>query len=245
MFIPAWAALAVLFVERTATVTTTAWAEAGAVRRLAVGILVLGLGYLVVGSAVRLVLRGEIEAHDLHRAVRLSAFLAVVVAGGFAWALSTPSSDGSRPGTRTLATAWMIVVLAVNGVEFGTWATHRAETNYRASIAIGRLLPAGTVIQGKLANGLSLENAIRPLFVGNHFGNYDDRLRRDDARYILTYDLPDIGYESSYGSGLIQGILDQYPQRRVIATFEVDETPGPDRAALIDKFPSEPPHARD
>ncbi len=88
-------------------------------------------------------------------------------------------------------------------------------------------------MQGKLANGLSLENRIRPVFVGNGFGNYEDRLERDDVRYILTYDLPTVGYESQDGSGLIQGILDRYPNRHVVATFDVDETPAPDRAALI------------
>jgi hypothetical protein len=137
-------------------------------------------------------------------------------------------------------------VLLWNGVEYGRWATRHTDDNYEASVALGRLLPPGTLVQGKLANGLSLDNRIRPLFVGNGFGNYDDRLRRDDARYILTYDLPRVGYESSDGSGLIQGILDHYPRHRTIATFVVDETPGPDRAALIDKFPDgEPPHARD
>ena len=76
------------------------------------------------------------------------------------------------------------------------------------------MVPAGTLVQGKLANGLALENRIRPLFVGNGFGNYADRLQRDDVRYILTYDLPRIGYESSRRIGLIQGILDRYPGRR-------------------------------
>jgi hypothetical protein len=101
-------------------------------------------------------------------------------------------------------------------------------------------------VHGKLANGMALGNRIRPLFVGNNFGNYADRLQRDDARYILTYDLPRIGYESSDGSGLIQGILDHYPARQVVTTFEVDETRMEDRAVLIDKFPNlSPAHARD
>ena len=69
-------------------------------------------------------------------------------------------------------------------------ASARTDYNYRASVALGRLLPPGTLVQGKLANGLSLDNRIRPIFIGNDFGNYDDRLQRDDVRYILTYDLP-------------------------------------------------------
>jgi hypothetical protein len=57
--------------------------------------------------------------------------------------------------------------------------------NYEASIEIGGASrpPSG---HGKLANGLSLENQIRPVFVGTGFGNYEDRKRRDDVRYILT-----------------------------------------------------------
>ena len=82
---------------------------------------------------------------------------------------------------------------------------------------------------------MALENRIRPVFVGRGFGNYDDRFERDDARYILTYGLPKIGYESQ--PGLIQEILDRYPNRRVIAKFEIDETPGTDQAWLIEKTP--------
>ena len=91
-------------------------------------------------------------------------------------------------------------------------------------------------MHGKLANGLSLENAITPVFVGRGFGNYADRLERDDARYILSYTLPEPGYEGD----VILDVLQHYPQRRVITEFDVQETPGPDRAALILKFPDGP-----
>ena len=86
---------------------------------------------------------------------------------------------------------------------------------------------------GKLANGLSLENRIRPVFIGREFGNYADRLSRGDVRYLLTYLLPRVGYEGS----VIEDVLRAYPQHRVIQTFPVNETPDEDRAALIDKFP--------
>ena len=95
------------------------------------------------------------------------------------------------------------------------------------------MLPPDTLVQGKLANGLSLENRIRPVFIGHEFGNYADRKRRDDVRYILTYIEPLIGFEGSQ----IRDVLEAYPQRRVVMTFDVAETPsGHDRAALIDKF---------
>jgi 4-amino-4-deoxy-L-arabinose transferase-like glycosyltransferase len=73
------------------------------------------------------------------------------------------------------------------------------------------------------------------IFVGHQFGNYADRLARDDVRYILTYSLPEEGRESF--NGLIREILNHYPQRRVIATFDVQETPAVDQAVLIDKRP--------
>lgn len=107
---------------------------------------------------------------------------------------------------------------------------------------LGALLPPGTLVHGKLANGLALENQIAPIFVGRGFGNYADRLTRDDARYILSYTVPEPGYEGD----VILDVLQHYPQRRVITEFDVQETPGPDRAALIAKFPDGPdPRARD
>ena len=95
------------------------------------------------------------------------------------------------------------------------------------------ILPPGTLVHGKLANGLSLENRIRPIFVGRGFGNYDDRKQRDDVRYILTYVAPYVGYEGP----VIRDVLEAYPDRTIIRTFDVAETAtGHDRAALIDKF---------
>ena len=92
-----------------------------------------------------------------------------------------------------------------------------ARSNYEASIEVGRLLAPGTLVQGKLANGLALENRIRPIFIGHGFGNYDDRLQRDDVRYILTYVSPSVGFESQQGSDMIQELLDHYPNRQVVA----------------------------
>ncbi|MEO8076863.1 MAG: hypothetical protein ABI818_11065, partial [Acidobacteriota bacterium] len=90
---------------------------------------------------------------------------------------------------------------------------------------------------GKLANGLALENGIRPIFVGRGFGNYEDRKVRDDVRYILTYTAPSLGYESQAGNPVIKDVIDAYPNQRTVMTFDVAETAtGHDRAALIDKF---------
>ena len=113
----------------------------------------------------------------------------------------------------------------------------RSYKNYDASVELGKTLPPDTLVQGKLANGLALENRIRPIFVGRGFGNYEDRKTRDDVRYILTYVAPSLGYESQAQNPVIRDVIDAYPDQRIIMTFDVAETAtGHDRAALIDKF---------
>jgi hypothetical protein len=130
------------------------------------------------------------------------------------------------------------VILCVGQVgQYVQWAAGRTYENYEASVELGRVLPPGTLVHGKLANGLSLENRIKPIFVGRGFGNYADRKTRDDVRYILTYIAPSVGYESQRKNPVIQDVLDAYPNRKIIMTFDVAETAtGHDRAALIDKF---------
>ncbi len=131
-----------------------------------------------------------------------------------------------------------ILVTAGNVVQFAQFAAGRTYANYEASVALGKLLPAGTLVHGKLANGLALENRIRPIFVGRNFGNYEDRLTRDDVPYVLTYVAPREGYEGP----VILDVLEKYPGRRILWTFDVRETPGgTDRAALMEKGPPAAP----
>jgi len=206
-------------------------------RLLAAG-LVFGLGYLVAASGIRLLLLAEVRGGHLHLTVMISLAVAVItsVLVMAAWPrVKVWLMSPFVPLTLSLGVAVVIAVLDLG--HFVTWARARSQANYRASVEIGRLLPPGTLVQGKLANGLALENRTRPIFIGHDFGNYADRLQRDDVRYILTYVSPSVGFESQAGSGLIQELLDRYPLHRVIATFPVDETGGPDRAALIEKFP--------
>jgi hypothetical protein len=176
--------------------------------------------------------------------VRLSAGLALASSALVLWRWDDVVNwIGTMRVPAAAATVIVTVTVGWNLFEYGRWAQGRSELNYRASIELGGLLPAGTLVQGKLANGLSLENRIRPIFIGNHFGNYDDRFQRDDARYILSYVLPSVGYESDQGSGLIQQILERYPNRRAVEMFDLTEMfdvrfpSGPFRAALFDKFP--------
>jgi hypothetical protein len=136
------------------------------------------------------------------------------------------------------------LVMAGDAAQYAQWAWHRTSRNHEASQLIGRTLPAGTLVHGKLANGLALENRIRPVFVGRGFGNYADRRDRDDVRYILTYIAPSLGYESQAANPIIADVLDAYPRHHIIMTFPVAETSsGHDRAALIDKFEAPAPAA--
>jgi 4-amino-4-deoxy-L-arabinose transferase-like glycosyltransferase len=246
MFIPALVALASLLLGRSSALFAPGRHMTRATALAAVGVL-LPVSYVALGSLLRPLLIEGIEAGYLRTAVRTSAAGALILTMLLVW--RGPRLLGLAAARRVpgrLASWLVAVAVAWNLVQWVDWASTRTSFNHDASVALGALVADGTLVHGKLANGMALENRIRPLFVGNSFGNYADRLQRDDARYILTYDLPRIGYESSDGSGLIQGILDHYPSWRVVATFQVDETRMEDRAVLIDKFPDlSPAHARD
>ena len=236
MFIPALIALASLAVTTERPWFGVAVAAASRRMRWLALPLVLLVGYIVFGSLIRVPFAAEVEVGIYRTTVRLAAALAVVFSVILVWRWSAVIGLLSRIRVSSGALAVLVVVsLAWNGGQYVSWAAGRTDLNYRASVAVGQALPPGTLVQGKLANGLALENRIRPIFVGRGFGNYEDRLRREDVGYILTYVLPSVGYESQAGSGLIQEILDRYPDRRAIASFDVQETPGPDRAELIQK----------
>lgn len=185
--------------------------------------------YLAFGALVRVAFLYEIRP-----GVRIAAALALactaVLHATWPWIPRRLSSRQWAPVAGMLVAA---LVVAGDLAQFAQWAAGRTYKNIEASRELGRRLPPGTAVHGKLANGLSLENAIRPIFVGRGFGNYEDRKHRDDVRYILTYVAPRTGYEGS----VIQDVLDAYPHRTIIMTFDVAETTGGhDRAALIDKF---------
>ena len=184
--------------------------------------------YVICGPIARLAFLYEVK-----RPVRLAAACAMLLAA--ALVVSWPRVR-LRLTRRTVgppvALAFAAVLMSADLVQFAQWAAGRTSRNYEASRALGRVLPPGTLVQGKLANGLALENRIRPIFIGHGFGNYADRFQRDDVRYILTYTAPEIGYEGSQ----IEDVLAAYPGWRVIMTFDVAETPGGhDTAALIEK----------
>jgi 4-amino-4-deoxy-L-arabinose transferase-like glycosyltransferase len=191
--------------------------------------LIVYSAYLISGPIGRLPF-----LYTVRPGVRLSAALALLLGGLVivTWKRTARFLSAGR-WSATAAVALTLMLIGRDVVEFAQWALARSYKNVEASRLLARALPPETLVQGKLANGLSLENRIKPVFIGHEFGNYADRKQRDDVRYILTYIEPLIGYEGSQ----IRDVLDAYPQWRVVMTFDVAETPsGHDRAALIDKF---------
>jgi hypothetical protein len=232
MFIPALVALAALVLGGSRLVASPGEVQRAESRWFALPFMLL-MAYLVWGGVLRLVFLFEIRG-----SVRISALLSVVAVALVVWRWQTISTWLSRQRIHAGGAA-LLTTLAVGSdlAQYFQWARQRTFENYNASITVGQVLPAGTLVHGKLANGLALENRIRPIFVGRGFGNYEDRQRRDDVRYILTYIAPSVGYESQRANPVIQDVLDAYPNRTTIMTFDVAETAaGDDRAALIDKF---------
>jgi 4-amino-4-deoxy-L-arabinose transferase-like glycosyltransferase len=230
-FIPALAALASLALGRLQILPSSLEAMPRRRALLALPIVLYG-AYVVFASIVRIAFLREISPN-----VRIAGALALIFAGVlYATWPRLPRALGARLTARG-AIVLAVLLSAGNVLQYVQWAVGRTYKNYEASRAVGALLPAGTLVQGKLANGLALENRIRPVFIGREFGNYDDRKTRDDVRYILTYTAPSLGYESQAHNPVIQDVIDAYPNHRIIATFDVAETAtGHDRAALIDKF---------
>lgn len=189
--------------------------------------------YLLLGPLTRLPFLEQVRSNTFRMPVRVAAVSAVVVVGALllGWARTSRVLASAR-WSPALAGAFLGAAMTWHLAQFVDWARHRTYENYAASVALGRVLPPGTPVQGKLANGLALENRIRPIFIGHQFGNYADRKDRWDVRYILTYTDPEIGYEGDQ----ILDVLAAYPGWRIIMTFDVAETrSGHDTAALIEK----------
>jgi hypothetical protein len=188
--------------------------------------------YVAAAALIRIAFLYQIRPN-----VRIGALVAVLFTG-LLYATWPRIPAWMARGTWSARTAFILAAVVSAGqlVQYGQWAVGRTYENYEASLALGRVLAPGTLVHGKLANGLALENQIRPVFVGRGFGNFEDRKVRDDVRYILTYIAPSVGYESQAHNPVIQDVLDAYPSRRIIMTFAVAETTPDDRAALIDKF---------
>jgi 4-amino-4-deoxy-L-arabinose transferase-like glycosyltransferase len=228
--IPPLAILTAVALGRDGTLWTAGAVTLARRWRLALLPVIALAGYVVAGALLRLVSIYTVKPGVRASAAAAVALTAVVFA---AWPAVARWLSHATIGPRA---AVLIVACVVAGdlLQYVQWAAGRTYENVEASRALGERLPPGTLVHGKLANGLALENRIRPVFVGKGFGNYDDRLDRPDVRYILTYISPRVGYEGP----VILDILGAYPARRIVWTFEVAETSsGRDRAALIVKQP--------
>ncbi len=237
--IPALVALAALALARDrGLVDDRAEGTTRARALLAAPAALAGL-YLLSGAALRLLFLDEIHAGVFRSAVRWSAG-AAAAAGVLVYA-SWPRMPRVLSRVRWSMAVGVAAALVLAGADvwqFSEWAAIRTFKNYEAMVAIGRLLPPGTLVHGKLANGLALESGITPVFVGRGFGNYEDRARRPDIRYLLTYVRPSLGFESQARNPVIADILEACPGWKVVREFDVAENPwGRDRAALIDKYP--------
>lgn len=227
--IPAFTALAALALAADRAILPAWLGPLSRWQRLVLWPVALYAAYIVAGSAARLAFLYEVRP-----AVRWGAALAVLGTGAAWLARRRLATVLERPWTPAATLVVAAILVVGNLAQFVQWAAGRSYENVEASRELGRRLPPGTLVHGKLANGLALDNRIRPIFVGRGFGNYDDRLTRNDVPWLLTYVAPRTGYEGP----VILDVLAAYPEHRTVWTFDVAETPsGTDRAALIVKGP--------
>ena len=136
--------------------------------------------------------RGCVALYEVRPGVRLGAAVAVAVHAPVYRDVAAAADDSWRrvSGVRRRRCSSRRWSSAGQLAQFGQWAADRTYKNYLASVELGTLLPPGTLVHGKLANGLALENR-------HQAGLRRARLRqlrrpeeRDDVRYILTYVAP-------------------------------------------------------
>ena len=159
--IPALVALASLVLARGSLLPD----EAALVPRRTIGCslcrAILYTAYVVSGPLARLPFLADVHAHVLRQRSGWQRPAASCSVARVSWRRgrgSPPLRRGacgrparghgagrrrSRPGTSPSS---------------ATGRSHRTYKNYEASLALGRALPPGTLVQGKLANGLALEN---------------------------------------------------------------------------------------
>src|SRR5690606_1751910 len=147
--LPAMTALAAVFLSASRPFPSILGTWSRGRLALAMPILLAG-AYVAVGSLTR-----QVFMPDIRLSVRTAAAIAVLamVIAIAAWPrLRERVCTLTWP--RTLLPVAVAVIAAFDLVQYAGWARARTYENVRASRAVGALLPAGTLVQGKLANGL-------------------------------------------------------------------------------------------
>jgi hypothetical protein len=95
-----------------------------------------------------------------------------------------------RPAQYSLLTAHCILWLFVNGYWLTDWARQISYRQIEADRRLARMLPEGSWIIGSVANGLCINNRLRPVNVISGLCNGDKPIerRRGEPRYILILD---------------------------------------------------------
>jgi 4-amino-4-deoxy-L-arabinose transferase-like glycosyltransferase len=238
--VPPLIALAAIVLGRDRRLLATETAAVG-FRGLLAALPLVGFAmYVLAGSIARAGFERQISP-----GVRIGAAAAVLMTLVLyaTWPRSAHLMSRTRWSLRA-SIVLLVVVMAGDIAAYVYWAAGRTSYNYQAMRLVAGWLPPGTLVQGKLANGLALESRIKPVFVGRGFGNYDDRLERDDIHYVLSYTRPYLGYEGRVIEDVLRGT-----RWRIVRTFRVAETTtGDDEAALIEKLPrpggATPPETR-
>ncbi len=227
-FIPAFVAIAALVLGRDRQLlprelTTISWRA-----RLVALPLVLYTLYVIVGGFARLPFLYQVRP-GVRVAAGVATVLAILIYASWSRVVGWLSTGPWPPR----ASAFLVVLLIAGDLlQWAQWASVHTYKNVEASRLVGHWLAPGTLVHGKLANGLALENQIRPVFVGRGFGNFADRADRPDIEYVLSYITPRLGYEGP----VVLDVLKAHPGWRILRTFPVSETSaGTDQAALIAK----------
>jgi hypothetical protein len=151
MFIPALVALAsIALASGRAWISSSETVKAPWRSRLLFAPLALGLGYLVIGTALQPLLVGDRSApQPYHVAVSVSSALAVIGTLCLLIWWQPIVSWLSRRSVRPRAAAVLIAAVVLwNLGQYVGWAAAHTDLNYRASVALGRLLPPGTLVPG-------------------------------------------------------------------------------------------------
>ena len=190
MFIPALIALAALIVASDRPWLPSELVAAPSLARWIAVPLLLLLGYLVFGSVVRLAFLEPGSGGRCSRPRFVSPQRCAAVATSLViwrWARDRAARLCRRRVPVWAAGALLVISLAGTSARLPAGRGRgRSSTTWRRSRSDGRSRRARSS-KASWPTASRSKTGSDPLFVGHGFGNYADRLTRDDARYILTY----------------------------------------------------------